>query len=176
MPERLSDNTSTDEQPPPAAAPAFLAGAPPMQRVLLGLLMVVVGGILLSQTLLGLVLLPAGAWLTAGRGLVELRHAAMENSGFLLRSALSLGFFAGALWQAWFALMPTLPLFAISLLLLPSTRARGAGSGLLPMPPALREVLVVILLGVYGRLLAENLSERSEAAWRSIAHAVAQYI
>lgn len=174
MPDRLSESAPADDQPPPAT-PAFLAGVAPMQRVLLGLLMVVLGGILLRQTLLGLLLLPAGAWLTAGRGLAELRRAAMQNSGFLLRGALSLAFLAGALWQAWFALLPTLPLFAISLLLLPSTRAPGAGSGLLPMPPALREVLVVILLGVYGRLLAMNLAERSETAWQSIAQALARY-
>lgn len=181
MPERLTERDSPDGQAgvrplsiESAGIPAFSAAAPPIQRVVLGLLVVILGGILLSRTLLGLPTLAAGAWLATGRGLPELRRGVMENAGYLLRCLLSGTFFIGAICQAWHALLPTLPLFGISVLLLPSTRDQDAATQLLRISPAVREVLIAILLGVYGRLLAQDLSEKTEAERQTIVRAMAK--
>ena len=139
MPERL-----TPSEPP---APAGLGGAPPLQRLARGLLVGVLGGVMLSQTLFGLPVLVAGAWLSAGRGWRELRDAARQNRGYVIRGLLSAAVFAAALWQARFAVLPALPLFAISIVL--------AGARLSPL---VRECCVALLLGLYGYLLSQALS------------------
>lgn len=156
MPEHLTE-------PDAQAARQPLAAAPAMQRMALGLLVVVLGGVLLSQTVLGIAVLATGAWLTSGRGLPELRRGIVENSAYLLHCFLSGAVFCAALWQAWTALLPTLPLFAISVLLLPPASAHAPATGLPRLSPIVRELAIVILLGVYGRLLAQDWSEKSAA-------------
>lgn len=144
-----------------------------MQRMILGLLIVILGGAMLSQTLLGLPMLAAGAWLTTGRGLRELCRLLVENSRFVLRGVLSLLVFVGALWQAWHLIVPALPLFGISLLLLPSMRPQGAPArhGL----PSLREVLCVVLLDIYGGLIAQDWSENAAAMRQTVLRAMAEH-
>jgi len=181
VPEHLSGPDAPDAQAgvrPPESAPAtiqaVLAGAPPLQRLALGLLVVILGGVLLSQTLLGLPVLASGAWLITGRGLPELGRALQENSAYLLRCALSIAFFAAAIWQAFDALLPTLPLFGICVVLLPSRRDQEPVTRFLHSSPTVREALVVLLLVVYGWLLARDLSEKSEAGRQIVVRALAR--
>jgi hypothetical protein len=161
-------------EPEPAPAPekaitlrAVLESSPPLQRVALGLLVVVLGGILMPHTLLlGLPILAAGAWLTTGRGAIELGREMKDNAAYLVQALASLAFFCGAIYQATFSLAPMVPLFAISFLLLPP---RAGAARALRLPPVAREFLVVVMIGVWAQLLVLDLQDRAEAGLRDVA-------
>lgn len=161
-PERLTGGSPAPTLPDrgePALAP----------RTVFGLLVVVFGGVVLSQSLLGLPFLFAGAWLTTGRGLPELRRRLAETRGDLLGWVLGGAFFVGAILQASVALLPIVPLFAISALLLPPTRRAAFSLTGRPLPPPLRELLIVALLCSYGYLVAFHLAAKADD--RTPAHA-----
>jgi hypothetical protein len=170
LPEQQGPAAAPESPVEQTGMPAAIAGARPAERVALGLLVLILGGVVLSRTLLGLPVLGLGAWLTAGRSLPELRRAVTAAPGSALRLTLSLLFFAAALWQAWHALLPMWPLFGISAVLLPSRREPPAIGGFLQHLPSLREVLVVLLLDVYAQLLALDWSEQTAARQSLIAN------
>jgi hypothetical protein len=151
-----------------ASRPPDPSPTPAAPQVVLGLAVLVFGAVVLSQSLLGMPFIVVGAWFTTGRGLREVRANLVRKRGPLVSWGLGLAFFMGAIVQASFALLPIVPLFAISALLLPPVREACFAFARRALPPLLREILIVALLCGYGYLVAYDLAAKAELARRDV--------
>lgn len=140
------------------------AAPPPAPTVVLGVLCVIFGGLVAAHSPLGVPFLVAGAWFATGRGLRELRRMVEARKGAALGWTIGLAFFCAALFQAWFALLPMVPLFLASALFLPPVRDACHALTGRSLPPLLREALLVALLCGYGYLVACDLAGKADAA------------
>lgn len=140
------------------------SSSPPAPTVILGVLCLIFGGLVVAHSPIGVPFLVAGAWFATGRDLRELRRLVEGHKGAALGWTVGIAFFCAALFQAWFALLPMVPLFLASALFLPPVRDACHALTGRSLPPLLREAVLVGLLCAYGYLVAYDLAGKAEAA------------